>query len=67
MADVDIHDSQAVIDRLCRQTNEERLRITEHAHQEMVEENISLDDVIGVLREATLVENYPATDEALAA
>lgn len=59
MADVDVHSSEAITDRLHRQTEADRLRITAHAHQEMVEEDISLDDVIGVLGKARLVENYP--------
>ena len=59
MADADIHSSETITDRLRRQAKADRLRITVHAHQEMVEEDISLGDVIGVLCQATLVENYP--------
>ncbi len=59
MATIDAHSPEAITDRLQRQAEADRFRITAHAHQEMVEEDVSLDDVIGVLRQATLVENYP--------
>jgi hypothetical protein len=38
---------------------EERIRITQHAHQEMIEEEITLDDVLHTIRTAELIENYP--------
>ena len=59
MADVDVHSSDAITARLRRQAEADCLRITVHAHQEMVEENVMLDDLINALRQATLVENYP--------
>ena len=59
MADADVRDPSAIADRLFRQANAGRIRITAHAHQEMVEEEVRLDDVVSVLQKATLVENYP--------
>ena len=59
MKDVNTHDIKAIADRLAFQAQEESVRVTVHAHQEMVEENIVLDDVLRVLRRATVVENYP--------
>lgn len=59
MDDVDVHGPEAIIGRLHRQAEKDLFRVTTHAHQEMVEENISLDDVINVLLKATLIENYP--------
>ena len=38
---------------------EERIRITQHAHQEMFEEEISLADILEAIRTAELLENYP--------
>lgn len=35
------------------------LRITQHAHQEMVEEDITLDQLLETLQTATIVEDYP--------
>jgi hypothetical protein len=55
----DINDEAAIAERLSRQAVKVRFRVTAHAHQEMVEESIVLDDVISVLRRATVIENYP--------
>ena len=40
-----VHNAQAITDRLSQQAQTDRLRITTHAHQEMVAEDIGLDDV----------------------
>jgi len=37
----------------------ESVLVTLHAHQEMVEEDIELDDVLIALTQGKLVENYP--------
>jgi len=37
----------------------ERVRITQHAHQEMIEEAIRLDDVLEAIRTAEILESYP--------
>ena len=36
-----------------------QVRFTVHAHQEMVEEKYSLDDVLEGLTNSALIENYP--------
>ena len=59
MKDMNPRDIKAIAGRLCFQALGESVRVTVHAHQEMVEENIVLDDVLRVLRRATVVENYP--------
>ena len=59
MTDANTRDSMAITDRLFRQAEGDQLRITAHAHQEMVEEDIVLDDIVCVLRRPTLIENYP--------
>jgi len=35
------------------------LRITQHAHQEMVEENVSLDALLEVIASGQVLEDYP--------
>ena len=59
MIEVNTHDHSAIEERLTRQAEETCLRITAHAHQEMVEEYVKLEDVISVLSQAKVVENYP--------
>jgi len=59
MSHVNKENFDTIVDRLRRQAEAEYLRITTHAHQEMVEEDVSLADVIMVLRRATVLENYP--------
>jgi hypothetical protein len=59
MIDVNTHDTKAIAVRLAMQSQGEHIRITAHAHQEMVEEDIALHDVLCALRKGTVVENYP--------
>jgi hypothetical protein len=59
MSDPNKGNADTIADRLHQQAEVESLRITAHAHQEMVEEGISLEDLITVLHRATLLENYP--------
>lgn len=59
MSQVDHVLAKRILERLAIQSASNDLRITAHAHQEMIEENISIDDVISVLAVATVVENYP--------
>ncbi len=51
--------ARLIAERLSEQVNSDRFRITAHAHQEMAEESILLDDVIDALRASEIVENYP--------
>ncbi len=53
------HDLKAIADRLAFQAQAEKIRVTAHAHQEMIEESILLDDVLSVLRRSSVIENYP--------
>ena len=41
------------------QVKQEDIRVTEHAQQEMVEEDISLDEVIEAIIDGEILENYP--------
>lgn len=58
MTDIDTQDPDAILAQLRRQAETDKLRITLHGHQEMVEEDISLEEILEVLLDATFVENY---------
>lgn len=45
--------------RIRAQASERRIKFTLHAHQEMLEEDISSAELVSSLRNCTLVENYP--------
>jgi len=59
MSDQNVDRINAIIEQLSRQAKNDQFRITAHAHQEMVEENIRLNDLVDALEQATLIENYP--------
>ena len=59
MDDVDIHNHKAIALRLKCKIAKANVRVTLHAHQEMVAEEIALDDVVEALSQAILAENYP--------
>jgi hypothetical protein len=46
--------------RIQTQASAEDIRITQHAHQEMAEENITLDEVLKAIASGSILENYPA-------
>ena len=48
-----------VLEQLRRQAATENVRITQHAHQEMVEEAISLDELPEAIVSGQILENYP--------
>ena len=50
---------EAILARVKSQTVSEAYRVTLHAQQEMVEENIGLDDVLEALQRAEILEYYP--------
>jgi len=45
--------------QIVRQIRADQIRLTIHAHQEMVAENYSLDDVFAALGDCEMLENYP--------
>ena len=59
MADIDPHDLNSVLTQIHNQAAAEALRVTQHAQQEMVEEEISLDEVLQTLVNGSILENYP--------
>lgn len=56
---IDVTDFKAVLERVCVQARLEKVRITEHAHQEMVEESITLDEILEAVDTGHILENYP--------
>lgn len=59
MADFDVTDVQAALQRIQAQTRTEHLRLTIHAQQEMLDEDISLDQLLQTLTTGQIIENYP--------
>ncbi|MFY9269186.1 MAG: DUF4258 domain-containing protein [Candidatus Manganitrophaceae bacterium] len=59
MSGVDATDLKAVLEQIRAQADSENLRITQHAQQEMVEENITLDEVLEAISTGQILENYP--------
>ena len=59
--DIDPTDVEAVLRRIRRQADRGTLRVTQHAQQEMAEEEILLEDLLEALRSSSgqLLENYP--------
>jgi len=56
---IDVTDLEAVLERVHAQARFENVRITEHAHQEMVEESITLDEILKAVDTGHILENYP--------
>jgi Domain of unknown function (DUF4258) len=51
--------SEALLSRIQALAAMEAVRITRHAHQEMLEENIRLDDVLHAISNGRILEDYP--------
>ena len=56
MSELDIGD---ILQNIHIKAKEENIRITQHAQQEMAEEDIILDDVLESIASGTILENYP--------
>jgi len=50
---------ESILERIRIQTIAERLRITQHAQQEMTEDNFTLDDILQAIANAQILEDYP--------
>jgi hypothetical protein len=59
MADFDLWDNEAVLAGIRSQAEQKNLRVTQHAQQEMIEEEIILDDVLQAIGSGEILENYP--------
>ena len=51
--------SEAELDHIRFLAASGEIRVTQHGHEEMVEESIALDDVLEVIANAAIVEDYP--------
>jgi len=49
----------AVLEHIRTQADIENIRITQHAQQEMTEEDITLDEVLEAIATGQILENYP--------
>ena len=52
-------EQEAVLRRIKYQAAAEQIRITPHAHEEMVEEGISIADLLQAIQRAKILEDYP--------
>jgi len=59
MSETDEINLAAILERVRSQAAAENIRVTQHAQQEMVEENITLDEILQVIATAQILENYP--------
>jgi hypothetical protein len=59
MGDADFIDLSILLERIRTQAGTENIRVTQHAQQEMVEENIILDEVLEAIATGQIIENYP--------
>jgi len=57
--EVDVNNLEAVLEQIRAQAAAENIRITQHAQQEMVEEDITLDEVLEAIATGQILENYP--------
>ena len=50
---------EVVLRRNRTQASEENIRVTQHAQQEMTEDEFTLDDVVKGIKTGDIIENYP--------
>ena len=67
MEEIDATDLQGVLRRILAQVEAENIRITQHSHQEMVEEGITIDELLEAIAVGQILENYLNTAEGLVA
>ena len=51
--------SDAILQRIRTQAKEENVRVTQHAQQEMVEEDVTLDEILEAIGTGQILESYP--------
>lgn len=59
MSEFDVNNFEAVLERVQAQAEAENIRITPHAQQEMVDEEITLDEALQAITTGQILENYP--------
>ena len=52
-------DLAGVLQKIRAQAAADKIRITQHGHQEMVQEDIILDEVLQVIAGGEVLEDYP--------
>jgi hypothetical protein len=55
----EIADREGILRRIEAQVRKEDVFVTQHAHQEMLEENITLDEVLEAAVRGHILEDYP--------
>jgi hypothetical protein len=50
---------ESVLQRIKSQAAQEQIRITQHAHEEMVAEGVTLDDLLQAIGRTEIIEDYP--------
>ena len=48
-----------MLDKIRAQARATNIRVTQHAQQEMTEEQVSLDEVLEAVSQGNILENYP--------
>lgn len=56
---MDPRDITAILQHIQMLAAQDMLRVSQHAHQEMLEEDIVLDDVLQAIASGQILENYP--------
>ena len=59
MPPINVADLKAVLEQIRAQAAVENVRMTQHAQQEAVEEDITLDDILQTVDAGEILENYP--------
>ena len=59
MADGDLTDNNEILKRIQSQASVQNLRVTLHAQQEMIDENIKIADIYHAIQTGRILENYP--------
>ena len=59
MNDVDPKNLETVLAEVRAQADMENIRVTQHAQQEMIEEDITLNQVLEAITTGQILENYP--------
>lgn len=54
-----VPDAERILERTRSQARRGEIRITAHAHQEMVDENITTSELLQTLETAGVLEHYP--------
>ena len=56
---MNVRDSDRIIERLRQQVTLDKIRVSLHGHEEMVEDDVSYDQLCEALSAGKVIENYP--------